>query len=510
VGRRTVNNDEIEKNYNNKPITFLQHHDPSTRWPKKLREIFADIWFGRAGHYVIMKAPRGGGKSRFLGSLGFALWFFKHKKVVDMGGSYEQAKGVYNYFLIPLNANKCLLDQLPKEPTMDGTIASDGSYFKAVTASPRQVRGPHPDVLMSDETCETKDELILSALPMVDTSEDPLIIMTSTFHKIFGIFQDTWDNADQYGYTRYSWDIFDVAKEFDPAIWNDKQLLNDVPDLAKLEKLADGKTGDPEGWVPIMNIINAWRSRRSDDWFLVEMMGARPSAEGMVNDPIDVEACIFDDETEKQYNYQNGAECVLGIDWGFSSMTAVIELMSHLDGAKVQLSCKTYEQVASEKIINDTVTKVYDHRIKVIYADSAGKFENNALVTALSRARSQANAVDKERYNCRVVEVVFGREKFGTPGSDGDFSLLGNYRAYFQRQLLRIPKSSKISIWQHKRYRYAKDSDKPVKKDDHIPDATMCALKHWPLGVAKVNINEVRQTGSEDGAITEGLLNKIF
>ena len=59
---------------------------------------------------------------------------------------------------------------------------------------------------------------------------------------------------------------------------------------------------------------------------------------------------------------------------------------------------------------------------------------------------------------------------------------------------------------------YAKDTDKPVKKDDHIPDATMCALKHWPLGRPIVNIADMRQSGDEDGegTITAGLLNKVF
>ena len=53
------------------------------------------------------------------------------------------------------------------------------------------MRGKHPDVLISDETCETSDELIESALPMVNDSEYPLVVMVSTFHKIFGRFAET-------------------------------------------------------------------------------------------------------------------------------------------------------------------------------------------------------------------------------------------------------------------------------------------------------------------------------
>jgi len=47
---------------------------------------------------------------------------------------------------------------------------------------------------------------------------------------------------------------------------------------------------------------------------------------------------------------------------------------------------------------------------------------------------------------------------------------------------LQIPKEFREAIWQHKRYRYEKNSDKPLKEDDHHPDATMLALRRWMLG----------------------------
>ena len=50
------------------------------------------------------------------------------------------------------------------------TKTDQGNYFRAVAASQKQVRGPHPDDLFIDEACEAKDEIILSAMPMVDSS----------------------------------------------------------------------------------------------------------------------------------------------------------------------------------------------------------------------------------------------------------------------------------------------------------------------------------------------------
>ena len=478
--------------YSGKPITFLKTFNKGTKWPKKLREIFADIWSGRSGPNVIIAAPRGGGKSQMLGSLGFVLFFFKNRSVVDMGGALAQAKIVYGYFSSIIYSEPKILATLPKDPMMEHTTGVNNNYFMCVAASPKAVRGPHPDVLMCDEACETPDELIESALPMVDTSQNPLRIITSTFHKVFGVFQEIWDKADELGYKRYQWDIFDVVKSFDPSIWEDKDLNRYIPDLKTLKGYANGRTGDKDGWIPIENVINAWRGKRSVDWFLVEYMGKRPSASGLVNDPVHVERATVDLEKQPEYAYQPGAEVVGGLDWGFSSMTSWVTFMRHADDVKVETQLRTYQQVVSEEIIKDICDDVAAQGIHYIYADSAGKFENAAL-------QKELNA---RRLSCKVIEVVFAKEKF-----DG---MLGNYRAHFERDKIKIPKTHQVAIWQHKRYRYATGTNKPQKKDDHVPDATMCALQHWPLGQERGTISDIRMTGGEAAPITTGLRNKKF
>lgn len=143
------------------------------------------------------------------------------------------------------------------------TKATAGAYFSSVTASTKQTRGKHPDVLISDETCETSDELVHSALPMVDSSQTPLVIMASTFHKIFGIFQETWDSAEERGYLRIQWDIFDVCKPFAADLWQQPDIAK-IAGIERLEAHARGRTGDPEGWVPIENVIQAWREKPTE------------------------------------------------------------------------------------------------------------------------------------------------------------------------------------------------------------------------------------------------------
>lgn len=486
------NEEHFRSVYKDKPITLLENFYPDILWPEKFRYIFAQIWTGKAGKKIIITGPRGGGKSVLMGAIGFCLWYLKQRSVVDMGGSMAQSKIVYGYFSGIVFSIKAVLDWCKKDPLMEHTESKEGNYFKALSASPKAVRGPHPDALLADEVCEAKDEIMADALPMVTSSPYPLTILTSTFHKIFGAFQEIWDQADELGYTRFSWDIFDVTKSFDPAIWNDPDLNRKIPDLQELKKLCDGRVGDPDGWVLIENIIDAWQGKRTKDWFLVEFMGTRPSASGLVLDPIDVEASMFDENKETKYNYKKGAEVIGGLDWGFSSMTSWTGVMKHIDSVKVIVKNRNYTQVASKVIISEVCDDVERYDINFIYADSAGKFENDELQREL-RAR---------RLQCKVIEVVFSKEKEG---------MIGNLRAHFERGKMKIGIKMQIAKWQFKRYKYIEGTNKPAKKDDHIPDAIMCALQHWPLGKEKEHFGKIPYDGAPksnyDG--TGGLRSKV-
>lgn len=396
------------------------------------------------------------------------------------------------------------------------TETDRGNYYRAVAASQKQVRGPHPDDLNIDEACEAKDEIILSALPMVDTAENPLVVLTSTFHKIFGFFQEVWDKADQLGYVRLSWDIFDVTRSFDPAIWGDPELRRQIPDLGRLVERAAGRTGDPEGWVPVQNIIQAWREKSSVDWFDVEYMGLRPSSAGMVNDPEDVDACAIGELGE--YAYREGMDTSGGLDWGMRGMTAWNVFGLHRDQVKARLESRSYTQVRSHVIIEDVVADVLAYRIPQVFVDASHPFENADLRAAVGSALRELP--EKERFRCIVVEVPFGRPvEYVRPDGTKDKGrrlgtekeeMLGNYRAHYQRRLLRTPKAYQEAIWQDKRYRYEKNSDKPMKEDDHHPDSAMLALRRWPLGKAPFAMPKETEPNGRARPFTGGLLDEQF
>lgn len=476
-----------------------------------------------------MKGPRGGGKSKMLGALGFVKWFLQVQSIVDMGGSLAQAQGVYNYFTQYIYAQPTILDALPDEPSMHRTVSDKGNYFRAVAASPKAVRGPHPDGLFIDEACETKDQLILDAMPMVNTSATPLVVATSTFHKIFGWFQEQYDQAEEFGWVRLSWDSFDVCQEFDASIWQDEHLRREIPDFSidqagekSLEHRADGRTGDPQGWIPIANLIQSWREKPTIDYFDVEYMGSRPSAEGMVNDPEDVDACVIDDFGE--YAYRSGAETAGGIDWGFQGMTVVDLEMSYKDNVLVQLENVIYTQVLSETICEDVAELTVKYRVRTWHVDASHPFENAALRKAI--ADRIIKLPEQEQFRSSVVEVPFGRpvqvaEKSGTTskrevnkklGTEKEM-MLGNYRARFQRRLNRIPRSFKEAIWQHKRYRYQEGTDKPLKEDDHCPDAKMLAQRRWLLNKSAGRMPETTEKeklAAIHRTVTGGLIDEQF
>lgn len=424
--------------------------------------------------------------------IGFLLWYLHKISLVDLGGSMSQAQLVYGYIKEYIESDEMFMKPLRKEPKMKETIDEDGNYVKCLPASQKQVRGPHPDALFIDEACETKDEIINAALPMNNTSDNPITVITSTFHKIFGIFQEIWDDAEQRGYERYSWDVFDVAKSFDPEIWEDERLNKEIPDLHKLRELADGRTGHEEGWIPIENIIEAFRSKGDMDYFLVEYMGTRPATSGLVTDPEDVEACQI--ETVK---YGQG-ECIMGIDWGFSSMTSIVDFEKRSDDDLAMIHNENYSQVRADVIIEDVIEEVKKRpNRKKIYADSAGKFENKQLQNELHKAYKN----NKIPNRVKVVEVVFSKEKS---------ELLGAYRSYWNKRKFLIPNKFKTAIWQYKRYRYKEGSDKPMKKDDHIPDATLCALRPFKPKGKSGGLNKKVYDRDDQKSITSGLRNKTF
>jgi hypothetical protein len=174
--------------------------------------------------------------------------------------------------------------------------------------------------------------------------------------------------------------------------------------------------------------------------------------------------------------------------------------MQTVNGVKAQIDSKWWTETElgdenkPDTIIYDICKSVKKNGIRIIYADSAGKFENVALRAAFARLNIP----------CKIIEVPFSTEKEW---------MLGNYKAHFEQRKILIQSTDALCLWQHKRYRYQPNSDKPLKKDDHFPDATMLCMKHWPLGRDIPNTDSVnldKKIHNAQSTYTGELLDKEF
>jgi hypothetical protein len=116
---------------------------------------FSDAYFAKSS-IAVWKASRGfGGKSFLLALLGLTEAITLKANVNILGGSGEQSENVHSYirdqFWAHPNAPTSLLVTDPSKRT---TQLTWGNFIKALTASSKSVRGPHPQRLRLDEIDE--------------------------------------------------------------------------------------------------------------------------------------------------------------------------------------------------------------------------------------------------------------------------------------------------------------------------------------------------------------------
>ncbi len=128
----------------------------------------------------VWKASRGlGGKTYLLSALGDAEAVLLHADVTILGGSGEQSERVQEY----------ISNWLKREP--DGSVLKDntreaelvkGGRLRALMASSKSVRGPHPQRLRVDEADEVAFSLVKSALgqPMTKRNIREQTVLSST------------------------------------------------------------------------------------------------------------------------------------------------------------------------------------------------------------------------------------------------------------------------------------------------------------------------------------------
>ena len=159
-------------------ITFPRKaHCPGCDAPFK---VFADCYYARYP-LVILKGARGCGKSVLLATLALTEQVSLRTEVNILGASEEQSLRILRYlnndnpktagmFWDCKNAPTSL--KVPSKEKQAVSVLTNGGQLVCLTASPKNVRGRHPQRLRIDEVDEADKQLIDSALgcPQDDTN----------------------------------------------------------------------------------------------------------------------------------------------------------------------------------------------------------------------------------------------------------------------------------------------------------------------------------------------------
>ena len=176
----------------------------------------ADAFFAR-DPISVWKASRGfGGKSFNLAALSLTEALLM-MKVNLLGGSGEQSERVLNYIYGQEVDNVML--EAPDAPTYlvrggleKGTLKkktdfTHSGYLRALMASSRSVRGPHPERLRLDEIDEMDLSIFDSAMGQTMSLREfeAQTVASSTWHNANGTMTEILKRADDKGWPVYEW-----------------------------------------------------------------------------------------------------------------------------------------------------------------------------------------------------------------------------------------------------------------------------------------------------------------
>lgn len=187
-------------------------------------QAFADAYFAR-NTVTVWKASRGfGGKSLLLALLGLCESVFLGAKVNILGGSGEQSERVLNYingqempesFWNAPDAPRHLIQGGSESDIAENARGitkkmiqlTNGGYLKALMASSRSVRGPHPQRLRLDEADEMDLGIFDSALgqPMKRFGIEEQVVASSTHHYANGTMTEILKRAVDKDWGIYEW-----------------------------------------------------------------------------------------------------------------------------------------------------------------------------------------------------------------------------------------------------------------------------------------------------------------
>jgi len=430
-------------------------------------DFVSDLFFYRVSKAILWK-PRGGGGSLLAAIIVWMMLVYRAKSFVDMAGALEQAKIVYGYAIEFFDCFPDLKENLVLgDPLMQKTELITGCGLRCITCSEKQARSKHVPGLIADESCQgdaESDKAFRAAMQITMSEKNPVIVLLSTFHIPIGFFQEVWDSAEEKGFARYSWDVFDVmepckrgmelATEDDPQARS--YCRSQCPLTERVEEViagndkpivryegCDGRGRTSKGFMPVDNVMEAWRLNLGTEIFRVEYRCIRPQIGGSIYGTGSIEDAVTD-----EIDFADEDETVAGLDWGTTE--GCIVLAKRTPSAIVVLEARFLHT----KLIGDWVSCLEElgreYGNFAIHADSSHPYNNAELELA--------------GYDVTTVD-------FGVVKEYG----IGNLLKFFVNERIKIHSELEKLIWQLKQYHRSAKTGQIIKVSDHAPDAVLCA-----------------------------------
>jgi hypothetical protein len=356
---------------------------------------------------------------------------------------------------------------------------------------------------VADESCQEDPRIgriLQAAVQGVLSEPDFTIVLLSTFHVPFGFFQEAWDQAIERGFKRYRWDVYDCmarcqvgleeATEDEPQALaycrRECPLTDAVPDYnADGEQVGEhfsgcnGRARTTCGHLSRDNVIKAKLLNRGTEVWEVEHECKRPKAAGMIYNPEKVQQAVI--PVAEVVRPTGTVRRAVGIDWGRFAVAVLAERAA--DHILIPEA-----RIFDSRPISDLVQYLSDLRTRVgdfvVYADAENAYGN----------------LDCRNAGFETVPVPFN--KFKDEGIE-------NIARYFEHGKIKIADQGDLQRVVRQLLRYHRDeSGRIVKKEDHGPDALLCAMLPFPfIDEFDTAISQLLSTGDRERLkVTDKLL----
>lgn len=364
-------------------------------------------------------------------------------------------------------------------------------------------------MLHNCQSSSSVDYLIQAAMQGAMSEPNSMVIVLSTFHFPIGLFQELWDYAAERGFSRFNWNCYDSMEQCDeglstatpedpealefcrtqcPLTEKKPQLDQDGTQIGWEFTGCNGHGRHSEGFQTRANLILAKKMNRGTDVFENEYENNRPKWMRPIYDPSAIDRIIVpvgwpmtmvegeDEEAVAVAETMGGIERFaigeksVGVDWGLEGQTALVMCAlinftrprldpSRLpDAPPVDWCIGIMEtEFLSGKLASEAIKVLMMWQEKYgaddffVYGDASHPFNN----------------LEVEQSGFNMTPVQFNKWK--------DYGV-GNCVKYLHTPgKLFIRANLYTFLDQIKRYRRDRHG-KPIKKDDHGPDAWMSYL----------------------------------